>query len=710
MANNRIQVTLDANDYLTPILDRMMDKVRDGVVAGGLLGKAFDAAFDLGSKAIGGFMKSLEDASEATLMNIKTVGALATTIGSSFEVTDKLNNKIIKGLAEQAAVLPGTTDDYVKFYRAVSDNVANASKEINGGVFSADAFEKQITKVSAKFTVLGGKLTAGQNIKAFESILGGRSIKQLQRLEYFMQNPALMKGIQTTLKDDFGGKDISKLTKGARLQVVMKALDMSLTDDTVKRLSNTLDAYKESFLSKIFDPTIGLFGWLRDIDGNLDNGVQTAYQGMTDFVGSIIGDKGVLTAIGSMLEAMGFKFVDPMAQIRFYSMRAANFFNGIAGKLRYMANFGNIDEGVATIQSWFIKAPISIMSWALKNIRELMNLINQSNFGENVGKFLATMFNGLAGNLSGGESNIGLELLKTVSYVGITIVKAIGSGLLAFLTSLTPETLITAGSASLLTIGIGSMLAQLAAYLGGTFLVANVIPGVLSLLMAAVAIAGPGLVLAAIAAIGLLGAVIIKHWGEISQMAGDVFTNIGQMFMGMGQLIAGILTLNTTMIVDGIKSIGSGLMELVNKARDAIAVVTGGTTSGQASANTAMATAEARYQAALAKKTGSNFAGFLPNTGIGGLLSAVLRESSNMPSGADVTIANSSEAILTAGQQSTLAGAIGGGRSNGGAGGGTFAPTINVYGSQGQDVSQLASQVMALIQERFNDYSAGMLV
>jgi hypothetical protein len=709
MANNRVQVQIDGNDYLTPILDRMLDKMRDGVFQGGLLGKAFDAAFDLGSKAIGGFMKSLEDASEATLANIKTVGALSTTIGASFEVTDRLNNKIIKGLAEQAAVLPGTTDDYVKFYRSVTDNVANASKEISGGVFSADQFEKQITKVSSKFTVLGGKLTAAQNIKTFESLMGGRSIKQLEKLTYFMQNPALMQGIKATLKTDFGGKDISKLTKGARLQVVMKALDMALTDDTVARLSNTLDAYKESFLSKIFDPTIGLFGWLRDVDGNLENGVQTAYQGVTDFVGSIIGDKGVLTAMGGMLNAMGFKFVDPMAQIRFYSMRAANFFNSVAAKLRYMSTFGNIDEGISTIQSWFIQAPIAVMSWALKNVRELMNLINKSNFGENVGKFIATMFNGLAGNLSGGQSNIGIELLKTVAYVGVTVVKAIGSGLMTFLTNLSPETLITIGSATLLSIGIGSMLAQLAAYLGGTFLVANIIPGVLSLLMAAVGIAGPGLILAAIAAIGLLGAVIVKHWGEISQMAGDIFTNIGQIFVGIGQVISGILTLNTASIVDGIKSICSGLMDLVNKARDAIAIVTGGTTSGQASANSAMATAEARYQAALAKKTNSNFAGFIPNTGIGGLLDAVLRESAAMPSGSAVTIANSSEAILTAGQQSTLVGAIGGGRSSS-VGGGTFAPTINVYGSQGQDISQLASLVMAAIQEQFNDYSAGMLV
>ena len=715
MASNRISVELDANDGLTPILDRMLDKIREGTLQGSLLGNAFEAAFDLGSKAIGGFLKSLDEASDATLANVKTVGALSSTIGQSFEVTDRLNNKIIKGLAEQAAVLPGTTDDYVKFYRAVSDNVANASKEINGGVFSADQFEKQITQVSSKFTVLGGKLSAAQNIKTFESLMNGRSLAQLEKLEYFMTNPALMKGIKATLKADFGGKDISKLTSGARLQVVTKALDMTLTDDTVKRLSNTLDAYKESLLSNLFDPTVGLFGWLRDVDGNLENGVQTAYQGVTDFVGSIIGDKGVLTAIGSLLQTMGFKFVDPMAQIRFYSMRAANFFNGVAAKLRYFANFGNLDEGITMIQGWFIQAPIAIASWALKNVRELMNMIRQSNFGEKVGAFLATMANGLASDLASGNGGILGELIGTIGYVGLTLVKALGSGLITFIGNLSPEALITAGAVALLSIGVGALMSSLGAYLATLFAGSVVIPGILaifpmlgSLFLGAVAIAGPGLVIAAIAAIGLLGIVIVKHWGEISQIAGDIFNNIGQMFVGWGQIIFGIMTFNGPLIIDGIKSIGSGLLELVNKARDAIAVITGGTTTGQAAADDSMANSEARYQAALAKKTGSNFAGFMPSTGIGGLLDAVLRESAAMPSGSNVTIANSSEAVLTSGQQSTLAGAIGG-RGGNAIGGGGFSPTINVYGSQGQDVGQLANMVMAAIQEQFNDYSAGML-
>lgn len=720
MASNRISVELDAKDGLTPILDRMLDKIREGTMQGSLLGKAFESAFDMGSKAIGGFIKSLDDASEATINNIKSVGGLATAIGTSFDETDKLNNKIIKGLAEQAAVLPGNTDDYVKFYRGVSDGVAAASKEINGGVFSAEAFQKQITQVSSKFTVLGGKLTASQNIKAFESVMGGRSIKQLEKLEYFMTNPALMAGIKTTLNTDFGGKDISKLTQGARLQVAMKALDVALTDDTVKRLSNTLDAYKESMLSQLFDPTVGLFGWLRDVDDNLENGTQTAYQGMTDFVGSIIGDKGVLTAIGDVLKALGFKFVDPMAQIRFYSMRAANFFNAIAANLREIAKFGRLDEGVKTIQSWFVDAPIAVASWALRNIRELMNLIRQSNFGEKVGKFLATMINGLAENLASGDGGILGELIKTVGYVGITLVKAVGSALVALLQNLSPESLVAIGALVALPTIIGGMMSAigtllLGPILGGittvilylgTMLISS-IGGVFAAVGAAIVAAGPVLVIAAVASIALLGFTIAKHWGEISQIAGDIFNNIGQMFVGWGQIILGILAFNRPLIIDGIKSIGSGLMGLVNKARDAIAVLTGGTTTGQAFADNQAAQQEARYQAALAKKTASNFAGFIPSTGIGGLLDAVLRESAAMPSGSNVTIANSSEAVLTTGQQATLAGAIGGRGRN--AIGGAFSPTINVYGSQGQDVGQLANMVMAAIQEQFNDYSAGML-
>ena len=92
MASNRISVELDANDGLTPILDRMLDKIREGTFQGGLLGKAFDAAFDMGSKAIGGFLKSLDEAGEATLNNIKTVGGLATAIGTSFEALATLSD------------------------------------------------------------------------------------------------------------------------------------------------------------------------------------------------------------------------------------------------------------------------------------------------------------------------------------------------------------------------------------------------------------------------------------------------------------------------------------------------------------------------------------------------------------------------------------------------------------------------------------------
>lgn len=705
---NSVLVKILGDDELSPILDRLEDKIRDGSFQASLMGKAFDAAFSVVSKAAGGFMSAFSEASNAQLDIMKAVGGLQQAIGLSYNEAETLNATITQDLAKKAAVLPGVTDDYLKLYRSISDDVATANKDLNGGTVNLEQYKEQVTDLAAKWTVLGQGMTNGQMNNALRGIMSGDSLKSLRKLEFFESNPLLVNSLESLTQQ--AGKELQDMTRGERLQVLLKAVDMSLTDETIARMGGTLDAQVQGFMTVLADPTTGVFGLMRDLDKQAQ-GQQTAFQAITEAVGTIVGPKGLLFTISDAMKEFGLEFGDPMQML-------------------------------ADAAKWFGKK--------VKSVTALIRGI-----GGNADR-LGGLIHGLSGQLFG---SMGKLLPRVVDFLSGAIVK-LGQGFVFVLQHLDWNALVTGLGKAMLQINWGQVTAAL-----GTVLAANVVLWVPTV---AAAFLGP-LGIAVVAGGALLASAYATHWDDVvlgfkatfnrgDNLAGELWAIVHSWWVGLNNFFLRLAieakyqwlllqqTWNQWMedlgsavsevfqalltkwndlksatsslignITSAVQGFFQGILSAFNRLRSLIPGLGGVQATSpvikppldtKTSVSKPLDTQPAVIKPALdTKPVGQAAGGFLPSGGLGSLLGAVINETRQMPSGAQPMIANSSEAILNRGQQAAIAAAL---RGRGG-GGGTFAPQILIQATPGMDIDALASEVMRQIETKFRQFESQFL-
>lgn len=694
---NSVLVKIFGDDELSPVLDRLQDKIRDGSFQAGIMGKAFDAAFDLAGKAAGGFMSAFSDASNAQLDILKAVGGLQQAIGLSYNEAETLNQSITEDLAKKAAVLPGVTDDYLKLYRSISDDVATANKDLNNGTVNLEQYKEQVTDLSAKWTVLGQGMNNAQMSNALRGIMSGDSLKSLSKLEFFESNPILTSSLQSLTQQ--AGKDLTDMTKGERLQVLLQAVDMSLTDDLVARMGSTLDAQVQGFMTQLFDPTTGLFGLMKDLD-KTTQGSQSAFAAISEAVGTIIGGDGLLFTIADALKRYDIEFGDPM-------------------------------QALADSAKWF--------SGKVRGITKLVKsmYVSMDNFGG--------LIHGLSGQLF---SAIETQLPKVVNFVSGAIVQAAG-GMVFVLQNLNWGALVTSLGRAMMQIDWSQAALAVSAVLAAQ-------SGFWAVGIAA-AFLGP-IGIAVVAGGALIASAYAAHWNDVvigfqatfnrgDNIAGElwamahsyrewwisIFRNLAievkyqwlvlqRSWNGFMESLGSAVSKVFKELVskwNELKSVASGWIGNIASAisnffRDILGALTrwrslipglgGGNAPSPSVIKPPLQSSSTVIKPPLDVKPAGNAAsGFFPG-GLGSLLGAVAQESRQMPAGAQPIIANSSEAILNRGQQAAIAAALSRGR-----GGGTFAPQISIQAAPGMDVEALAAAVMQRIDEEFNRYEAGFL-
>lgn len=690
MVRSRVEVTIEAIDNASPVI---------AGIGRGLAGGALSMGFDLAAKAAGGFMNAVEKASGAVTDNIMAVGSLGSVMGVSYEKADQLNNKIIKGLAQQASALPGTTDDYVTLYRTISDDVAGMNKEMNKGKFNAKQFETQVISLTSKFAAIGAgsQSPLSETTRGLQALLSGRKVASLDRLMFFSRkNPVLKTNLEKVVKTE--GTDLDKMDKGKRLQVILKAVNMTLTDDTITRMNASFDAIKQSFLTKLFDPNVGMFGLLRDVDDNLDNGMQTAFEGITAALDSVIGEKGILMSLAGLLSALGLGGQDPMVTMRNGFLSFAAWMKDVANWLQSLTGIINAGgDGKQVAIANLIKGAMKIP--------------------EALGKGIAQLVNSATGAL------FNLGTWTGAAQIGGLLITAIGRGLVSFIANLSPQSWFAASGAILLMgIAIPALTGFATTLLMGTIsAVGGALLGVPVLMIAAGGLALIG--------IGLL---IAQNWQTISTWFATTWPTVTAQIVGFWNGLTGAIggfcssavmfiqtkftqavewaSAKVTSFVQGVTTaIGNFFNMIGAKIQQAISNIKlpdiGAAAGAAATGVPGMLAAGAGsvISGAASKIMGGAATGYMPSSGLGGLLGAAIKESRAMPSGSSLMMANSSEAILNRGQQGAMAGAMGG------RGGGTFAPNISIQASAGMDVAALADEVMRRIGAAYQTYESGFL-
>lgn len=405
MASNRTELIIEAVDRASSTLTSIDSKVDSlGSNVGGLAGqfgvasfageaafKAVEAAINLAGEAVGFFVDNLQKAADVQTQNIATAANIGALVGGGLDQNLEIVQKLTDAIVEQTSALPGLTQEYQNIGQSILDNVIPAARDAAGNL-DPDKLVQYTTELSRAFGLLGqsaGLNSSDVNLGLGRALSGG-SIAELRQLGLFERNPALLTALQDELTKR-GVAELKDLDAAARVDIIRQLGNRFITDETVSALSQTFNGQIEGFLSSLFDPNSGIFGFAKKLSGR--------------------GDKSIIDAATVVLDQI-FTLFGQVAQISFDAF-------GITGE--------DITEAIYDIVVWFsglvtniseyitdpqnqadITARLQAIGNFLNNIKETFEQIYPivSNIFESIGALLAVVIDFadfIAGILSGNK-------------------------------------------------------------------------------------------------------------------------------------------------------------------------------------------------------------------------------------------------------------------------------------------------------------------
>jgi hypothetical protein len=234
--------------------------------------------------------KAFTKASENEINRLAAGGAISNSFDKKISFDDGLSlfDEIKVKLAKSAASLPGTTSDYITVFRSLSDDMATALNSSKmGGKQLSNLFREKVPK-AVENLVLQTKLY-GQDIpvssitKTYSKLL---STGKVNAREIFVQrNPVLRTSIEKWEKDN--GKKLSSLNIRERFEALNKIFGDSISPQQFAGLTESFQAKVETLKSFLFDPDIGFLGFERKFKG-LDGKDTTMFESLAKVIGPVI--------------------------------------------------------------------------------------------------------------------------------------------------------------------------------------------------------------------------------------------------------------------------------------------------------------------------------------------------------------------------------------------------------------------------------------
>lgn len=368
---NTIITKIIAKDEATQVFNKLGESMRNNVAIGTLMGNTISGAVDIAKKAVGGLINSFQDAADIQSANIGTAGDFARLTGLSFTEASEQLDDFTARMAVVAGTLPGNTQLYTDLGKGITDNLIPAFKDASGAFdeISFNSTLDDITK-SAGIRAANAGLQAKDAALAVSKALSGKSISELSQLQFFEQSPAALAFLESEAKKI--GKDLKDMTDAQRAEVVRKAL--AVPDEVINAASNSVNGLIEGFKTTLFDPTVGLFGLMRDLDLNTD-GNQNALANIQNVLKKIFGSDGVIAKSGTILSSLGIS-IDPMKM----------FADGL----------GKVGLWLDGVNSW-----LGNFAFIAEDTRGFDPKKTFSNMGAEIGKWFAGLYNKLIVGLNG---------------------------------------------------------------------------------------------------------------------------------------------------------------------------------------------------------------------------------------------------------------------------------------------------------------------
>ncbi|WP_414579112.1 hypothetical protein [Anabaena sp. CCY 9402-a] len=460
MAANTVVITLQANNQAGPVVSNLVNQIENRLGGAfqkasfnsGLMIKGLEAGISAVTGLVGKLSEGLSQSVSIQTENISVAGNLMKLTGQNFEQATAFIDEFSIRMSKVAASLPGATSDYVDFGKAIADDVIPAIREANGAI-DPKKLQAELQSVSTYGTLLAqqAKVSSTNAAMALSKFLGGTSsMGELSQLDFFQKNTTFRNSLLADI-EKLGG-DVKKLTTEQRLEIFKRAA--SIPQEVLNAQSKSIAGLTAGFVSNLFDPQTGLFGFMRDLDDKM-KGSQSVLDAIQEGLAALIGDNGLLGAIGGTLKALGFKAIDPMLALRGIIL-------GVNSKIRYLRdvlnNFLSIGDSLVSGRNFRQLSELAMGSEAkqAKLINDLKflfgRIFNINGLGAAAGNLsnqLMKSLNSIDWNLLGGAIGKGLasifnevfEYIKTVDFSQVNtlvskLVMGIFTGLGAFISSI----------------------------------------------------------------------------------------------------------------------------------------------------------------------------------------------------------------------------------------------------------------------------------
>jgi predicted chitinase len=301
-----------------------------GVAMGNLLAGAIQGAAKFGidqvlgslpgqiSQLVGGTLNGggqLQSAVSIQLQQITGATNIAALTGKSIQEAQTLIQTTEDALAVSAAALPGNTEDFKQLARSINDDLIGAFKNLDGQL-DTGRYQKSLISISESFGALTASSTRdiGNTQLALSKALSGASVSELRQLAFFEQNANVRSALEKAIAEA-GIKSLRDLTIEGRVKL-LESIGAQFVDENFKGLAgDSVDGLLQSFRSKLFDPSTGIFGIMKDLEPATD-GIQSVFTSFNKVLSGLISenseDMGLIFRIFESAQDAGLKLGTPM--------------------------------------------------------------------------------------------------------------------------------------------------------------------------------------------------------------------------------------------------------------------------------------------------------------------------------------------------------------------------------------------------------------
>ena len=764
MAFQVLNLILQATDRASRTIGTVVGKVTglNGILnrtqqQGGLTGDSIAWSMAKAQLAVGAITmgvnkleNALSEAANIELENLSAATGLAGMMGNNIDKATQSVNRLNASMAKIAGPLPGSTADYVDTARQITPMTAEIYSDRAGNMTNVAGFEKMTQELSTSYTAMAaagmvggmsGRMAAQNMQLVLQRMLSGATQGDLRMLNAYGQNPILKAETEKYLKSK-GVKELRELgSKEALIQAVNDIGKKVATPEYLEKAAKTVNGMMENFVSNLFDPNTGVFGLWKDLDDDVSNGVQSAFVSFGNFLTQIIGPDSIVSEIGKLAEIMGITATTPMRMLSDAFEWMAGFTKNLVGVIKNFREsiskttpesaFKWLQGALGGLGGWIAEQYNRFIYWLDRQVRDFdpSSIPSEQISGAIMG-FIAGVVDFFNKLDKGKTIQLGMDIIfKLFETIGYVMANLDGSVYIAAASVLLGRALLIMAAPAIINFILTATLAALAYLIAPVtaLISATILPVLTTAITGFAAALGItslglfGLLLAAVVLVGVgLFKIISEHRQEIIDRWNKTWDNIKKALSGAWDAAAGVVTNNAALISQGLSKLFNSINSAIRDFQNQWSVLTTGKTQDERD----QIEADKKRADALAAKgysyvvdsdgnerlernkwtPASKYMGHIP-AAFGGLLSALSSESRNMPRGAGLAIANTSEAILQPEQLKRLVfGSVAAGAAGMGA---TFAPQIVING--GGDPQQTAELVMREMERMFGEFTRGQL-